>query len=301
MTKRILVFFAGILFLAVPVVLASEVESLFPDCEQVLTLLNSGQRLEACMAADQFLGYCASDDSTVLDPFGDLQSLAEAFTMKGEWDETEKIYLTILALQKKNTALPLEMIDTLISLEFLTAMNNNYEKALDYALQARALSRLLYADDAPEIIQYDEPLSSFYLELKRFSEAEEIEKRILAISEKNFGAESLATYNALNRRARTLLAQQKYEEAEPFILRAVQGCETSLGEKHIAMGFYYDTLARVYDGEGRYALGKDYFNKAIPLYETHLGKTSPITLAAVQAFEELKKKEAEDQPDEAIR
>jgi CHAT domain-containing protein/tetratricopeptide (TPR) repeat protein len=103
-------------------------------------------------------------------------------------------------------------------------------------------------------------LSGMYKDEGRYAEAETLNKRALAVDEKDKGSEHPDVGIELNNLADLYDDERRYAEAEPLYKRALAIDEKALGPEHPKVTASLLGLASVYDAEGRYA-------DAEPLYQ----------------------------------
>ena len=89
----------------------------------------------------------------------------------------------------------------------------------------------------------------------KYTEAEGLFKRALAIREKALGANHPDVGQSLNNLANVYRAQGKYSEAEGLYKRALAIREKALGANHPDVGQTLNNLANVYRAQGKYSGG----------------------------------------------
>ncbi len=101
----------------------------------------------------------------------------------------------------------------------------------------------------------------------RYTEAEPIYQRAIAIGEKVFGTEhpTVATY--LNNLALLYHTQSKYTEAEPLFLRAIAIGEKSWGAEHDIVADFLNNLVLLYRAQGKKAEAESLYQRAIAIGE----------------------------------
>jgi hypothetical protein len=109
----------------------------------------------------------------------------------------------------------------------------------------------------------------------RYTEAEPLMKRALAITEKALGAEHPDVRIRLNNLAGLYDAQGRYAEAEPLMKRALAIGEKALGPDHPDVGTHLNNLAKLYQDQGRYADAEPLYKRALTIDEKVLGADHP--------------------------
>ncbi len=115
----------------------------------------------------------------------------------------------------------------------------------------------------------------------RYSEAEPLYRRALAIREKVLGAEHPDTAASLNDLAAVLEARGRYGEAEPLHRRALAIDEKVLGAEHPNTAASLSNLAKVLDDQGRYGEVEPLLRRALAIDEKVLGAEHPSTAASL--------------------
>jgi tetratricopeptide (TPR) repeat protein len=87
--------------------------------------------------------------------------------------------------------------------------------------------------------------------LNRFTEAELLQGRALAVFEKKLGPAHANTAIALHNMGAILLKQDKYKEAEKYLRRALAAKEKALKPGHLSIAHTLDNLSAALDAQGR--------------------------------------------------
>jgi tetratricopeptide (TPR) repeat protein len=120
-------------------------------------------------------------------------------------------------------------------------------------------------------------LAALYESMGRYSEAEPLCVRSLAIYEQQLGANSLNTAISLNNLASLYKSMGRYTEAEPLYKRSLAVKEQQLGENHPATAFSLNNLAGLYESIGKYSEAEPLYLQALAIYEQQLGSNHPDT------------------------
>jgi tetratricopeptide (TPR) repeat protein len=105
--------------------------------------------------------------------------------------------------------------------------------------------------DDPDVARLLKRTASYLTERARYSEAEPLYRRALAIREKALGPDHPNTAESLNNLAGLYRSQGRYAEAEPLYRRALAICEQALGPDHPNVGVVRGNLAALLDEMGR--------------------------------------------------
>jgi tetratricopeptide (TPR) repeat protein len=109
----------------------------------------------------------------------------------------------------------------------------------------------------------------------KYSEAEPLYKRALAIDEKALRPDHPDVAIRLNNLASLYHDQGKYSEAEPLYKRALAIDEKALGPDHPTVATYLNNLAGLYDSQGKYAEAEPLYKRALAILEKALGPDHP--------------------------
>jgi tetratricopeptide (TPR) repeat protein len=109
----------------------------------------------------------------------------------------------------------------------------------------------------------------------KYTEAEGLFKRALAIREKALGANHPDVGQTLNNLALVYGAQAKYTEAEGLFKRALAIREKALGANHPDVGRSLNSLANVYRAQGKYSEAEGLCKRALAIHEKALGAGHP--------------------------
>jgi tetratricopeptide (TPR) repeat protein len=116
----------------------------------------------------------------------------------------------------------------------------------------------------------------YYLDARaRFSEAEPLFQRALAIREKILGPEHRDVAGSLNNLAGLYYEQGEYARAEPLYQRALEIREKILGSEHPKVAACLNNLAELYRAQGKYARAEPLYQRALATTEKALGSDHP--------------------------
>jgi tetratricopeptide (TPR) repeat protein len=175
---------------------------------------------------------------------------------KGQWAER--------AVRAVNQAFP--------SVEFA-----NWDQCERLAPQALVCASLIEAhgfesEEAARLLD----LAGYYLnDRARFSEAERLFQRALAIRERVLGPDHPDVAESLNNLAALYYHQGKYTEAGPLSHRALAITEKARGPEHPHVAIRLNNLAALYNEEGKYAEAEPIHQRALAIREKTLGPDHP--------------------------
>jgi tetratricopeptide (TPR) repeat protein len=116
----------------------------------------------------------------------------------------------------------------------------------------------------------------YYLcERARFSDAEPLLQRALAIYGKALGPDHPDVAASLNNLALLYFKRGGYAQAEPLFQRALAIREKALGPDHPDVAKGLNNLAALYVDQGRYSQAQPFYQRALAIYEKALGPEHP--------------------------
>jgi tetratricopeptide (TPR) repeat protein len=121
----------------------------------------------------------------------------------------------------------------------------------------------------------------------QYSEAEPLNRRALAIDEKNLGPDHPRVAIDLNNLAELYRKQGKYSEAEPLFKRALAIDEKALGPDHPRVAIDLNNLAELYRKQGKYSEAEPLFKRALAIDEKELGPDHPNVAIRLNNLAEL--------------
>jgi CHAT domain-containing protein/tetratricopeptide (TPR) repeat protein len=131
----------------------------------------------------------------------------------------------------------------------------------------------------------------------KYSEATDLAKHTLDLTERQFGPDDPKVATALNNLARVYRAQGRYAEAEPLYRRALAKYEKALGPDHPYIAAALNNLAVLYYTQGHYAEAEPLLQRALAIAEKALGPENPTVGAALDSLAQVYR--AEDRYTEA--
>jgi tetratricopeptide (TPR) repeat protein len=121
----------------------------------------------------------------------------------------------------------------------------------------------------------------------RYSEAEPLLQRSLAIYEKTVGPDHPSTSATLHELARLYQAQGRYSEAEPLLQRSLAIYEKTVGPDHPSTSATLHELASLYQAQGRYSEAEPLLKRSLAIYEKTVGPDHPDTSATLHELARL--------------
>jgi tetratricopeptide (TPR) repeat protein len=149
-------------------------------------------------------------------------------------------------------------------------------------------------------LEYHLPVAIYYLayhgealrRLGRYTEAEEVLRKVIRSDEKATGPGKRNTLDGIFMLGQTLLDQKKYEEAEIVIDRATKGLEKLLGTDHPDTLDCILGLAVLREGQGRYEEALTLYRRVHSGLGKELIKEHPLVLRAVKGCCDMTEKTA---------
>jgi tetratricopeptide (TPR) repeat protein len=149
--------------------------------------------------------------------------------------------------------------------------------AIDYFQKAIDLA----STSSPDLSNSLNNLAYLYESIGRYTEAEPLYVRSIAISEKELGINHSDTANSLNNLAGLYQSTGRYAEAEPLYVRSIAIREQELGINHPDTAASLNNLANLYESTGRYAEAEPLYVRSIAISEKELGANHPNTATSL--------------------
>ncbi|KEQ57671.1 uncharacterized protein M437DRAFT_79551 [Aureobasidium melanogenum CBS 110374] len=124
-------------------------------------------------------------------------------------------------------------------------------------------------------------LAGMFADQIRYTEAEEIYRRALAMKEKIYGSKHTSTLGTVHELGSVYREQGRLAEAEEMCERALAGKEKALGSEHASTLNTVNNLGSVYRDQGRLAEAEEMYERALAGYEKALGSEHKSTLNTV--------------------
>lgn len=204
------------------------------------------------------------------DTIQSLNNLALLSFEHGRYTEAESLYRRALTILEQQ--LELECPHTSQSLNGLAVLSRD---ANANATQADQLAHSLIG------------LAELYVEQSRYTQAEPLLRRALAVWEQHLGPQHPHTAFALHDLARVYSAQGRYTEAELLFRRAVEIREQQLGPEHPKTAQSLNNLGKLYTDAGRYTEAEPLLRRALTIREQRLGPEHPYTAFSLNNLAKL--------------
>ncbi|GAB4151786.1 MAG: hypothetical protein Fur0046_31200 [Cyanobacteria bacterium J069] len=130
-------------------------------------------------------------------------------------------------------------------------------------------------------------LGYLYESQGRYSEAEPLYGRSLAITEAQLGADHPDTATSLNNLAQLYYSMGRYREAEPLYGRSLAIREAQLGADHPDTAASLNNLAGLYRAMGRYSEAEPLYGRSLAIREAQLGADHPATATSLNNLAQL--------------
>jgi tetratricopeptide (TPR) repeat protein len=155
--------------------------------------------------------------------------------------------------------------------------------------QAQACAELInqWGFEFPEAAQLLNRAGVYLHGRGRYSDAEPLYVRALAIREKALGPEHLDLANSLNNLAELYWVQGQYAKAEPLHHRALAIREKALGPEHPDVANSLNGLAGLYRIQGKYAKAEPLYHRSLAIRERALGSEHPAVGGSLNSLAEL--------------
>jgi tetratricopeptide (TPR) repeat protein len=204
--------------------------------------------------------YQALDDLKQEIPLNQLEQAQQALA-KGQSGDAEKLFQKVLSQGKEKAA------EAAYQLAQLAYGRIDYAAAYQYFKEA--------ADLQPDNPLYLNQAGIIAYTVGRYSEAEPLYQRSLAIREKTLGPDHLNVAGSLNNLALLYQVQGAYAKAEPLYQRSLAIREKTLGPDHLNVATSLNNLAGLYRAQGAYAKAEPLYQRSLAIREKVLGPDHP--------------------------
>jgi tetratricopeptide (TPR) repeat protein len=162
-----------------------------------------------------------------------------------------------------------------------TGKYDNYSSEQNLAINYFQKAINLASISSPDLADSLNNLACLYESMGRYTEAEPLYVRSLAISEEDLGANHPDTATSLNNLAVLYYSMGKYAEAEPLHVRSLAIKEEQLGANHPSTATSLNNLAELYRSMGRYVETEPLFVQSLAIREKELGANHPSTATSL--------------------
>jgi tetratricopeptide (TPR) repeat protein len=116
-----------------------------------------------------------------------------------------------------------------------------------------------------------EGLASAYKGQRKYSEAESLYKRAIAVFQKSKGPESTNVITTLTNLANLYIAADKNENAELIFKQSLSIAEKAYGAEHLVLAGVLNDLARLYVKQRKYIDAEPLYKRSLSIFEKSLG------------------------------
>ena len=183
---------------------------------------------------------------------------------------------------KTTNAPPADLLNTYVlpALEALAEVGAQKELR-DLTQQFEGILSQIKSTDSPELATSLDRLASLYADQGRYSEAEPLYLKSLALRKQLLGEAHPDVAASLNNLACLYYSQGRYSEAEPLFQEALALRKQLLGEAHPDVAHSINNLALLYKSQGRYSEAELLYQSALALYEQLLGEAHPAVATSL--------------------
>src|SRR5450755_2730787 len=154
--------------------------------------------------------------------------------------------------------------------------------------------------NAPEAARLLNQTGDYLNARARYTEAEPLYVRALAICEQQVGPQHPTTATSLNNLALLYDNQGKYEQAEPLYQRALSIYEQQVGPLHPDTAQSLNNLALLYNNQGKYEQAEPLYQRALAINEQQVGPQHPRTATSLNNLAELYRAQGKDEQAEPL-
>ncbi len=170
---------------------------------------------------------------------GPLEGLASIYTRQGKYELAEPLYKRCLEIHEKAPGYELNVVGDLANLAVVKARLNQFAEAEKLSRRAMKILEDRGAADKPVATIGLGVLADVYLAVGKFTQAEALYKRCLAITEPDADKSAVARANVpsyLIKLAEVAKGRKKYDESDKLYKRALEGYERVYGKDHKNVG-----------------------------------------------------------------
>lgn len=211
----------------------------------------------------------------------------------GNYEKAEQAFQQSAAMiaQLQSEAHP-DYGSVLNNLAGLYRLMKQYEKSAGYFQKTLEIYKESLGEQHFLYISGMNNLGLLYQDMGRYDEAEALHSRSLALLERA-GDNPVAIATTLNNLASAKRLQNKLEDVETLLERALDMYEEYLGREHSLYAYGLNNLASYYMTVGQYDNAAVYYQSVLKLCETLFGTESRNYQVSVQNYEIASRKAAE--------
>jgi tetratricopeptide (TPR) repeat protein len=147
--------------------------------------------------------------------------------------------------------------------------------------------------------ELDDNVTTLYQQ-GRYSEAANVAKEALKVTEETFGSDHPNVAISLNKLAELYIAKGNYAEIEPLYKRMLNICENAFGPDHPDVAVSLNKLAELYYNQGRYTEAEPLYKNALDICEKSLGPDHSDVATTLKNMAVLYKKIGKDDEAEKL-
>ncbi len=220
----------------------------------------------------------ASGRTTTSEAVQNLNLLAESTHKLNQLTEAESLYRQALriggeVLQPDDP----QVIDSLIGLAQLLAVQNNFDDAESIFREALELRRSRLGNLHPDVAIDISNLAYALHGQGRFEEAEQAIREAMRLRSTLYGDNHWIVQKSYNNLAQVLIAQGRVDEAIPWIEKALEVGRAQLGAEHPQVTARLVNLALAYKTAGRAQEAESLLLEALIIHQRTLGENHPAT------------------------
>ena len=151
----------------------------------------------------------------------------------------------------------------------------DYPKAVDSLERAARIAESAFGSDNPNVSLVYNSLSTAYIAVGRYADAEPFLKRAIQIRERNVGPNSPDLVPVLTNLGLVYDNQSRYEEAEALYKRVLAIQQANVGADHPSIAISLGNLANLYQHQGRYGEAEASYQRALAIFEKAFGLDHP--------------------------
>ncbi len=213
-----------------------------------------------------------------------LNKLSLLLLYRDALEEAEPLMLKALQIRQKvyGTQPHPDVAASLGNLGLLYFRLGSYEEAAGYLLRSLDILNSLASRNGAYLLgasNVRRTLASVYAAEGKTSDSENLLKRAIADTSKQFGDESVEAAEAITSLAGIFITEKRFNEAEELLTKALE-----IQEKKLALG--HETILRTKNSlgvclqyEGEYSRAEQIFEDVLNVSRTNLGNDHPLTIA----------------------
>ncbi|MBI4746971.1 MAG: CHAT domain-containing protein [Acidobacteria bacterium] len=205
-----------------------------------------------------------------------LNTLANFYRAKAEFQKAETLYQRALAIQEKSfgPAHP-DVATSLHNLALVYQATGDFQKADSHYQRALAIQEKSLGSEHLDVSITLNNLGNLYKNTGDYKKAEPLYLRALTIKKKVLGTDHPSVATSLTGLANLYLEKGDYKKAEPLYQEGLAIREKALGADHLDVANSLTNLALLYNEKGDYQRAEPLYHRALAIYEKSLGSNHP--------------------------